>query len=539
MTTNPARRVGLTPPPGKSHTLKRIKLLHVESQIQEPVSPLVLPTLPAPLKPIQPPPSVSLQFWDEEPSAEAEEHVFVTNEEAEETQSPLVPPYHSDGNGMEVRNASEDELATFDELSASPLEDLEYELEQDSFLLDDVELLDIDAALAEQELQQAEEEEKPKRLPRGQAPGWIGSQSLMYIQWEKGEEAIQEALDRLGYADIPLNPETRAFLIQAARAACLSHREELRMMARLVDARTRLQQLPLCEDPEDDPYHESRAAILSEINALEQTLMLCFQWVAIKKATQFLGHGIELEDLIQYGMLGVHAGIRHFDPARGRRLVHVVNIWVFQTLSRAVIDYGRLIRLPAHFAGHLDVLKRVHTQLQCTLERKPTRAELAEAANIPLERLNVLLADQKVCVSLECYRHAEYRHEGYSFQDVAEPALVAPDIGLEANADARLLIKDLLSVLTPKERQIICLRFGLTESREAQTLEAIGRQFQLTRERIRQLEQRAIEKMRGRICDLYGPQAIQVEKPRKLLQGIRERRERALQKEKEDLSING
>ncbi|GCE49988.1 hypothetical protein KTH_48570 [Thermosporothrix hazakensis] len=401
---------------------------------------------------------------------------------------------------MEDFDTPEIEQLAFEELSL--MEGGGYEQERGLSLLPEAKRFIVDAPVVEQE-------EKPKRLPGAQARGWMGSQSLMYIQWEKGEEAIQEALDRLGYANIPLNPETRAFLIQAARAACLSRQEELRMMARLVSARARLQQLPLCEDPEDDPYHESRAAILSEINALERTLMLCFQWVAIKKATQFLGHGIELEDLIQYGMLGVHAGILHFDPARSKRLVLVVNIWVFQTLSRVVSEYGSPIRLPIYITDQLNTLKRAHTQLQYALGRKPTRAELAEVADISLERLNALLADRKVCVSLESYRRAEYRHEGYSFQDVAEPALGAPDIGLEAEADARYLLKDLLGVLTPKERQIICLRFGLTESREAQTLEAIGRQFQLTRERIRQLEQRAIEKMRDHLRAMDSPQGIQ------------------------------
>src|SRR6266436_1211981 len=165
--------------------------------------------------------------------------------------------------------------------------------EQD-LLMDDLELLDIDAALAElneEELpfSQAEKQARGVIIGQGNVSGWMGSYGLFYINWEYGEEAEQEALKRLGYAELKISEATRAFVIQAARAARLPRRQEREPTKKLAHTRLLLAQLPKCNDPENDPYAEQRVALDAEIADLERTLVSKMQWVAVKKATQFVG----------------------------------------------------------------------------------------------------------------------------------------------------------------------------------------------------------------------------------------------------------
>lgn len=373
-----------------------------------------------------------------------------------------------------------------------------------STLLNGFEFIDIESELAEleraeEELARATQQAEIERMPgaesrrgAGQAPGWMGSSSLLYVDWRNEENAEHEALKRLGYANLRISEATRAFILQSARACRLSLRQERQLTTQLANAHHRLNELP---DQED--YGAQQDEISAEIAELERILTYNFQWVAVKKAPHFLGHGIELDDLIQYGLLGVVAGIQHFDTKKNTRLLVAVNWWVFQTLSRAVLEYRSLIRLPVHVCETLISVKKHRAGLETTLGRSPTYEELADAVQLTAKRLKELLNLPKI-VSLESYTKLEDAHDGYSFQPVEEALVVVEDPeGTDSELSIKQEVNVMLSCLSPREREIIELRYDLAhEHGEIRTLDEIGKSMHITRERVRQIEDKAFKKIR-------------------------------------------
>lgn len=388
------------------------------------------------------------------------------------------------------------ELEDFVSLSA-----FDKALEQD-LLMDDLELLDIDAALAELDeeelsLPQAEKKDSGVLIGRGNISSWMGSWGLFYINWECGEEAEQEALKRLGYVELEISEATRAFVIQAARAARLPRRQERELTQKLAHTRLLLAQLPRCTDPENDPYAEQQAALNAEIADLERTLVSKMQWVAVKKAVQYVGRGIDLDDLIQFGMLGVIAGVKRYDVNRNARLLVVVNWWVFQSLNRAVSEFARFVRVPVYIAETLVHIKKQHNALQMSLGRLPTLKELADVVQVPVERLKELLRLNEKIISLEWCKLAEDAHEGYSFQPLENTSVVSEDILDDEmdKFDMKQYVEVMLRLLTMRERKVIKLRYGLDDDEDERTLEEIGKILYITRERVRQIEERAFKKI--------------------------------------------
>ncbi len=322
---------------------------------------------------------------------------------------------------------------------------------------------------------------------------------LFYINWEYGAEAEQEALKRLGYAEIEISEATRAFVIQAARAARLPRRQERELTTKLDHTRILLAGLPICHDSENDPYEEKRTALKAEIADLERLLVYKMQWVAVKKAVQYVGRGIDLDDLIQYGMLGVIAGVKHYDVNKNARLLVIINWWVFQSLSRAVADNVHLIRLPVYIAEILANIKKQHTELQISLGRLPKLRELADALQVPVERLKELLRLNERLLSWEWCKLAEDAREGYSFQPFTNASAVSEDTLNERmdKLDMKQHVEIMLQLLTIRERQVIKLRKGIDDDEDERTLDEIGKILHITRERVRQIEERAFKKFRS------------------------------------------
>lgn len=409
-------------------------------------------------------------------------------------------------------------------------------------------LLDIEAELAEQERLEAEiasretEAQTADKAWRERAPAWMKSLSVIYIDWQDQRKAEQEALERLGYANLTISKETRAFIIQAARAARLTHRQEKELTSELAQLYTKLAFLydlgsykakrqkleaeiaelerqlasrrylwqrdkqlatqlasaraALEQVLAQDPYEFEGRTLKARVAEIERELVTSMQWVAVKKAPQFLGQGIELDDLIQYGMLGIIAGVRRFDHTRGARLLTVVEWWVFQALARAVAGDERLIRLPVHVHESLAQIKKQHAKLEMSLGRLPTRQELASAVQLSVKRLEDLLHADRTVISLNRYIDAEDDEEGFSFQSVEEALIQGEDtISAEIEQEStQLSIKALLNCLTLRERQVVELRYGLFDNEE-HTLEETGRRLKVTRERVRQIQERAEKKL--------------------------------------------
>lgn len=369
--------------------------------------------------------------------------------------------------------------------------------------LSSLELLDIEAELLALELAEEQWEEdkrdsrqESRRGQRGQSEGWMGSCSILYIDWTNEEQAQQEALERLGYAHLPMSDATRAFVIQAARTSSLTCRQERAYTEQLFKARKTLITLS-----DNETWDEQRSVLQAEISQIEQILICKMQWAGIKKAPRFLGHGLELDDLIQYAMLGVIQGVRAFDPTRNTRLLVAVNWHVFAWLNRALANYSRIIVLPAYMHELLMKIKNRVQILKLALGRLPTHEELALTEQISVQRIEELLQLDKRVGSLQRFAAREYQHDGYSFQPV-EPLLTLQEENIFQIEQASIKqdIDVLLAILSPRERYVLSSRYDLNDNFGGiRTLEEIGQELKVTRERVRQIEWRAFLKIHRKL----------------------------------------
>ena len=307
------------------------------------------------------------------------------------------------------------------------------------------------------------------------------------IGYEDDDELFDDDEDDVMH--IATSDTVGLYLKEMARVPLLSLEEELSLAKRIEAGDEAAAQRA---KHADHPQMLEWEAIIIDAQAAREHLIQANTRLVVSIAKKYMSRGVPFLDLIQEGNLGLMKAVEKFDYHRGYRFSTYATWWIRQTITRAIADQGRTIRVPVHMSDRIRRLYQVARDLEQDMGRKPTTEEIAKALDVEVERVQWMLRVSWQPLSLERPVGEDEDNElGDFIENDSEPT---PS---EAAYDHLLKekIEQLLDTLSPREARILRLRFGLQNGR-SYTLEEVGQKFGLTRERIRQIEGRALRRLR-------------------------------------------
>ncbi len=317
------------------------------------------------------------------------------------------------------------------------------------------------------------------------------------------DEVEVEKIDLSVPEGVSIEDPVRMYLKEIGKVPLLSADEEIELAQKMEAGSVAVEKIPLLKERLAETGEEQeKEEIQAEIKALQldvdrgsdakKRLAEANLRLVVSIAKRYVGRGMLFLDLIQEGNLGLIKAVEKFDYRKGYKFSTYATWWIRQAITRAIADQARTIRIPVHMVETINKLIRVSRQLLQELGREPTPEEIAEEMKMPVERVREILKISQEPVSLETpIGEEEDSHLGDFIKD--------DNVPVPADAATFTLLKEqleeVLGTLTEREQKVLTLRFGLEDGR-ARTLEEVGKEFNVTRERIRQIEAKALRKLR-------------------------------------------
>ena len=317
------------------------------------------------------------------------------------------------------------------------------------------------------------------------------------------DEVEVENIDLSVPDGVSVEDPVRMYLKEIGKVPLLSAEEEINLAQRMEEGNVATEKIQLLKARMEEAEDEAeKAEIQEEIKAMQKDIDLGSDAkkrlaeanlrLVVSIAKRYVGRGMLFLDLIQEGNLGLIKAVEKFDYRKGYKFSTYATWWIRQAITRAIADQARTIRIPVHMVETINKLIRVSRQLLQELGREPSPEEIAAEMNMPVDRVREILKISQEPVSLETpIGEEEDSHLGDFIKD--------DNVPVPADAAAFTLLKEqleeVLGTLTEREQKVLTLRFGLEDGR-ARTLEEVGKEFNVTRERIRQIEAKALRKLR-------------------------------------------
>jgi RNA polymerase primary sigma factor len=316
------------------------------------------------------------------------------------------------------------------------------------------------------------------------------------------DEIEVEKIDLSVPDGVSIEDPVRMYLKEIGKVPLLSAEEEIELAKNMEAGAVAKEKIAILKSREENATEEELAEIKEEIKNLQKDLDAGDEAkkrlaeanlrLVVSIAKRYVGRGMLFLDLIQEGNLGLIKAVEKFDYRKGYKFSTYATWWIRQAITRAIADQARTIRIPVHMVETINKLIRVSRQLLQELGREPSPEEIAAEMNMPVERVREILKISQEPVSLETpIGEEEDSHLGDFIQD--------DNVPVPADAAAFTLLKEqldeVLDTLTEREQKVLRLRFGMDDGR-ARTLEEVGKEFDVTRERIRQIEAKALRKLR-------------------------------------------